>query len=97
MKTQSVLPQALSYFEGLFATERNKRNIERMCERTGHNYQSSQHFLSDSPWSASKRMQGIALNTDVRCKCVGTANNGNGLCQILASHQFDQHVCVLHR
>lgn len=52
----SVLEQAKDYLEGLFITERNKRNIERMNEQTNTNYQRQQHFISNSPWSAFEAM-----------------------------------------
>lgn len=51
------MSQALAYFTGLFAAERNKRNIERMSEKTQSDYQSQQHFITDSPWSASDVME----------------------------------------
>lgn len=50
--------------EGLFLTERNKRNIERMSEQNNQNYQKQHHFLSDSPWSAQSVMQKISLETN---------------------------------
>lgn len=46
-----------AYFTGLFAAERSKRNIERMSEKTKSDYQSQQHFITDSPWSASDVME----------------------------------------
>ena len=52
----SVLEQANDYLLGLFITERNKRNIERMNEQTNTNYQRQHHFISHSPWSASDAM-----------------------------------------
>ncbi len=52
----SVLEQAKDYLKGLFITERNKRNIERMNEQTNTNYQRQQHFISNSPWSAFEAM-----------------------------------------
>lgn len=52
----SVLEQARDYLKGLFVTERNKRNIERMTEQTNTNYQRQHHFISSSPWSAFDAM-----------------------------------------
>jgi len=52
----SVLGQAKDYLTGLFITERNKRNIERMNEQTNTNYQRQHHFVSSSPWSAFDAM-----------------------------------------
>lgn len=54
----------MAYVEGLFLTERNKRNIERMSEQNNQHYQKQHHFLSDSPWSAQLVMQKISLDTN---------------------------------
>src|SRR3989304_2812959 len=62
--TSDLNPQALAYLEGLFLTERNKRNIERMSEQNNQQYQNQHHFLSDSPWSAQALMQRISLDTN---------------------------------
>jgi SRSO17 transposase len=62
----SVLAQATNYLQGLFATERNKRNIERMIEQTNGNYQQQQHFVSDSPWSAHEAMKVTAVKCQQR-------------------------------
>lgn len=52
------------YIRGLFQTERNKRNIERMSEETESNYQNQQQFISDSPWSAQELMAQLGLDTN---------------------------------
>ncbi len=62
--TSNLTTQALAYLQGLFLTERNKRNIERMAEQSRISYQSQQHFLSDSPWSAQGLMRKISLDTN---------------------------------
>lgn len=62
--TSNLTSRALAYLQGLFVTERNKRNIERMAEQTQICYQSQQHFLSDSPWSAQGLMQQVSLDTN---------------------------------
>ncbi len=66
MKTRSCLSKALTYLSGLFITERNKRNIERMVESNGANYQSQQHFITDSPWSAAEAMKVVAKKTNIQ-------------------------------
>lgn len=62
--TSDLNLQALAYLEGLFLTERNKRNIERMSEQNNQHYQKQHHFLSDSPWSAQSVMQKISIDTN---------------------------------
>ena len=52
LKTVNLINKAKDYLQGLFVTERGNRNIERMNEHLGGNYQSQQHFITDSPWSA---------------------------------------------
>ena len=64
LKTHNLLPRALHYLQGLFQSERNKRNIERMVEHTDSNYQSQQQFISDSPWSSEELMSKIGVNTN---------------------------------
>ncbi|MBK8626056.1 MAG: transposase [Saprospiraceae bacterium] len=51
----------------MFCAERSKRNIERMVEKSKGEYQSQQHFISDSPWSASDLMMEVAkkVNKDL--------------------------------
>lgn len=51
----------------MFCAERSKRNIERMVEKSKAEYQSQQHFISDSPWSASDLMMEVAkkVNKDL--------------------------------
>ncbi|MBK8052845.1 MAG: transposase [Saprospiraceae bacterium] len=51
----------------MFCAERSKRNIERMVEKSKADYQSQQHFISDSPWSTSDLMMEVAkkVNKDL--------------------------------
>lgn len=60
LKTVNTINKAKEYLQGLFATERGNRNIERMNEQVGGNYQNQQHFITDSPWSASEVMKTTA-------------------------------------
>lgn len=60
------MPQALDYFTGLFSTERNKRHIERRCEKTQSNYEQQQHFITDSPWSAFDVMEMVGRKCQKR-------------------------------
>jgi len=55
---------SVKYLEGLFCAERSKRNIERMVEKSKALYQSQQHFITDSPWSASQLMMEVAKNVN---------------------------------
>ncbi len=59
-----MFQEAVNNLESLFATERDKRNIERMSEKMDRNYQRQHHFLSDSPWSAQDLMQAMSRNTN---------------------------------
>lgn len=56
-----------AYIMGLIKTEAGKRNIERINEEinlSGDNpYQRIQHFITDSPWSASNLISAIAQDT----------------------------------
>ena len=56
----NVLDKAKSYLKGLFYTERCKRNIERINEQVRGNYQSQQHFITDSPWDSQAAMNVVA-------------------------------------
>lgn len=60
----NVLSSAVSYLKGLFLTERLKRNIERMSEQLGGNYQKHHHFISDSPWEGKEVMKIVAKKTN---------------------------------
>lgn len=60
------MDKVLAYQESLFVTERDKRNIERMSEKTDQIYQSQHHFLSDSPWSAQQVMQHVSKKANRR-------------------------------
>ena len=58
-KTQK--DKAHQYVKGLFCAERGKRNMERMVEEVnGSDYESLQHFISDSPWDTDGLMQHLA-------------------------------------
>jgi SRSO17 transposase len=67
LKTADLCDNAIKYLEGLFCAERSKRNIERMVEKSKAEYQSQQHFITDSPWSASDLMTEVAkkVNKDL--------------------------------
>ncbi len=67
LKTSDLCENAIKYIEGLFCAERSKRNIERMVEKSKADYQSQQHFISDSPWSTSDLMMEVAkkVNKDL--------------------------------
>lgn len=64
LKTVNLRDKAKDYLLGLFGTERGNRNIERMNEKVGGNYQSQQHFITDSPWSALDAMKIVAKKTN---------------------------------
>lgn len=64
LKRHNLLPKAVHYLQGLFQSERNKKNIERMVEQTDSNYQSQQQFISDSPWSSEELMIKLGVNTN---------------------------------
>ena len=60
-KTQ--IGKAKQYIEGLFCAERGKRNIERMVEEVfDSEYESLQHFISNSPWDSKGLMLELAGN-----------------------------------
>jgi SRSO17 transposase len=62
-KTRSVATQALHYLSGL--VQAAKKNVERMIEVVpDSNYQSLQHFVSDSPWEARPVMDQVAQDAD---------------------------------
>lgn len=67
LKTIDLCENSVKYLEGLFCAERSKRNIERMVEKSNAQYQSQQHFISDSPWNASQLMMDVAkkVNEDL--------------------------------
>jgi SRSO17 transposase len=60
LRTIDLCENSVKYLEGLFCAERSKRNIERMVEKSKAQYQSQQHFITDSPWSASQLMLEVA-------------------------------------
>lgn len=54
---KSQAGQAKKYVSGIFSAERGKRNIERMVEEVaGSEYESQQHFISNSPWDTKGLM-----------------------------------------
>ena len=60
-KTQQ--DNAQQYLQGIFCAERGKRNIERMVEEvSGSEYESLQHFISNSPWDSKGLMVELAKN-----------------------------------
>mgnify|MGYP003596719896 CR=1 FL=1 len=60
LKTADLCENTYNYIKGLFCAERSKRNIERMVEKSKAEYQSQQHFITDSPWSATELMMEVA-------------------------------------
>jgi SRSO17 transposase len=89
--------KAEKYVSGLFCTERGKRNIERMVEEVaGSEYESLQHFISNSPWdtqglmkqlsqSVSKELQGHGL---IGCTVDEKAHLKKGTKSIGVSRQY---------
>lgn len=58
---KSQTEKAKKYVSGLFCAERGKRNIERMVEEVaGSEYESLQHFISNSPWDTEGLMNHLS-------------------------------------
>jgi SRSO17 transposase len=69
-KTQQ--DKAQQYLEGIFCAERGKRNIERMVEEvSGSEYESLQHFISNSPWDSEGLMLELAKNVSRKLQPCG--------------------------
>ena len=69
-KTQQ--DKAQQYLEGIFCAERGKRNIERMVEEvSGSEYESLQHFISNSPWDSEGLMLELAKNVSRKLRSCG--------------------------
>jgi len=69
-KTQQA--KAQYYLQGLFCAERGKRNIERMVEEvSGSEYESLQHFITNSPWDSEGLMQALARNISTKLQPIG--------------------------
>jgi len=69
-KTQQ--DKAQQYLEGIFCAERGKRNIERMVEEvSGSEYESLQHFISNSPWDSEGLMLELAKNVSKKLQPYG--------------------------
>ncbi len=69
-KTQQ--DKAQQYLEGIFCAERGKRNIERMVEEvSGSEYESLQHFISNSPWDSEGLMLELAKNVSRKLQPYG--------------------------
>ena len=69
-KTQQ--DNAQQYLQGIFCAERGKRNIERMVEEvSGSEYESLQHFISNSPWDSKGLMVELAKNVFGKLKPIG--------------------------
>jgi SRSO17 transposase len=69
-KTQQ--DKAQQYLEGIFCAERGKRNIERMVEEvSGSEYESLQHFISNSPWDSGGLMLELAKNVSIKLQPCG--------------------------
>jgi SRSO17 transposase len=63
---------AHQYLQGIFCAERGKRNIERMVEEvSGSEYESLQHFISDSPWDSKGLMLELAKNISRKLQPIG--------------------------
>ena len=63
---------AHQYLQGIFCAERGKRNIERMVEEvSGSEYESLQHFISDSPWDSKGLMLELAKNVSKKLQPIG--------------------------
>jgi SRSO17 transposase len=61
--TRSVAPQAQQYLQGLMQASR--KNMERMEEVVpGCDYQSLQHFVSESDWDARAVLDQVAVEAD---------------------------------
>jgi SRSO17 transposase len=96
-ETCDLLPKATDFVNGLFKTERNKRNIERMAEETGTNYQNQQQFISDSPWSAQELMDQLSVDTNNvlgnrahQALSIDESSNGKaGKHSVGVSHQYN--------
>lgn len=55
--------KAWHYLSGLIQSEGNNRNIERMVEKVpASNYDSQQHFISNSPWDREGLIKAMAKN-----------------------------------
>ncbi len=97
LKTSCVVSKAHDYLQGLFQSERNKRNVERMAEQTQAVYQNQQHFLSDSPWSATALMNKVALDINEllgdkasQALSIDESSHGkSGKHSVGASHQYN--------
>lgn len=64
--------KAQHYLQGIFCAERGKRNIERMVEEvSGSEYESLQHFISNSPWDSEGLMQQLARNISKKLQPTG--------------------------
>jgi SRSO17 transposase len=64
--------KAQYYLQGIFCAERGKRNIERMVEEvSGSEYESLQHFISNSPWDSEGLMQALARNISKKLQPIG--------------------------
>ncbi len=60
------------YLQGIFCAERGKRNIERMVEEvSGSEYESLQHFISNSPWDSEGLMRELARNISRKLQPIG--------------------------
>jgi SRSO17 transposase len=69
---KSQQDKAQQYLEGIFCAERGKRNIERMVEEvSGSEYESLQHFISNSPWDSEGLMLELAKNVSRKLQPFG--------------------------
>lgn len=64
--------KAFHYLSGLFQSERKNRNIERMVEKvTASNYDSQQHFITNSPWDREGLLRAMGKNVSDKLKSHG--------------------------
>lgn len=69
---KSQKAKAKQYLEGIFCAERGKRNIERMVEEvSGSEYESLQHFITNSPWDSKGLMRELAGNVSKKLRSYG--------------------------
>ncbi|MEP7171095.1 MAG: IS701 family transposase, partial [Bacteroidota bacterium] len=70
--TKTVIGKVNNFVSGLFCSERGKRNIERMIEEVkGSEYESMQHFISNSPWDCKGMMRQLSQSVSKELKPYG--------------------------
>lgn len=97
LPTIGLCEKTFQYIKGLFCTEPLKRNLERMVEKTKADYQSLQHFITDSPWSAhdlmtevSKKVNKALGDTAVQSLNIDeNSNKKSGMHSVGVSRQYN--------